>query len=131
MKSIVLCSFARPYSFSLWQPTAYSARFKNLDTTSAVNTETRIEIIRVYAKPLTVPVPSHISTSAAINVVTFPSTIADSAFLYPSLMEVSTLLPDAISSRIREIMITFASTAIPIPRMTPAIPGSVRVISNR
>ena len=131
MKSIVLRSFARPYHFSLWKPTAYNARFKNLEITSAVNTDTRIEIIKVYANPLTVPEPSHISTRAAINVVTLPSTIAESAFLYPSLIEVRTDFPLAISSRIREIMITFASTAIPIPRITPAIPGNVNVISNR
>ena len=34
-----------------------------------------------------------------------------------------TVLPVAISSRIRAKMITFASTAIPIDRMIPAIPG--------
>ena len=41
-----------------------------------------------------------------------------------------TVLPVAISSRIRAKIMTFASTAIPIPRMIPAIPGSVRVISK-
>ena len=41
-----------------------------------------------------------------------------------------TVLPSVISSRMRAKMITFASTAIPIERMMPAIPGSVSVSSN-
>ena len=42
-----------------------------------------------------------------------------------------TVFPAAISSLIRANTMTFASTAIPIPRIIPAIPGSVRVISNQ
>ena len=90
-----------------------------------------IEIISVYANPFTVPEPSTISTRAAINVVTCPSRIADNAFLYPSLIAVITVFPAAISSLIRAKIITFASTAIPIPRIIPAIPGRVSVISNQ
>ena len=70
------------------------------------------------------------STTAAIRVVTLPSTMADRAFWKPILMADFTVLPVAISSRIRAKMITLASTAIPMDRMIPAIPGKVRVISK-
>ena len=85
---------------------------------------------KVMANPFTVPEPKTPRTAAAINVVTLPSTMAESAFLNPISMAAITLLPAAISSRIRAKMITLASTAIPMERMIPAIPGNVRVISN-
>ena len=59
-----------------------------------------------------------------------PSTIAEVAFSKPILIALRTVLPAAISSRIRAYMITLASTAIPIFKMIPAIPGSVNVKSN-
>ena len=64
-------------------------------------------------------------------VVTFPSTIADNALLKPSFTLERMVLPVPISSWIRVNMMTFASTAIPTDRMIPAIPGRVRVTSNR
>ena len=60
-----------------------------------------------------------------------PSKIADIAFWKPIFIDVWTDFPVAISSRIRANTITFASTAIPMPRIIPAIPGSVSVISNK
>ena len=84
----------------------------------------------VYAKPFTVPEPLIPSTNAAIRVVTLPSTIAESAFWNPVSIAFLTVLPAVISSRIRAKMITFASTAIPIERIIPAIPGSVNVSSK-
>ena len=51
--------------------------------------------------------------------------------LKPIFIEELTVLPVAISSRIRAKIMTFASTAIPILKMIPAIPGSVSVISNK
>ena len=87
-------------------------------------------IANVMANPLTVPEPNTPSTAAAIKVVTLPSTIAESAFLNPISIAAITLLPAAISSRIRAKIITFASTAIPMERIIPAIPGSVSVMSN-
>ena len=92
--------------------------------------ERTIPSASVWANPLTVPDPFSPRTSAAINVVTLPSTIADSAFLNPTSIAERTVFPDAISSLIRAKMITFASTAIPIDRIIPAIPGNVSVISN-
>ena len=59
-----------------------------------------------------------------------PSTIADNAFSYPIFMAAFTDLPAPISSRIRAKIITLASTAIPMDRIIPAIPGKVKVISN-
>ena len=90
-----------------------------------------IPIIKVYANPFTVPVPIIINTIAAINVVILPSTMADVAFWKPIFMEDCTVFPVAISSRTLAKMITFASTAIPIPNIIPAIPGKVNVISKR
>ena len=55
----------------------------------------------VYANPLTVPDPSHISTKDAIRVVMLPSKIAEKALLKPDLMEFLTDIPAPISSRIR------------------------------
>ena len=99
-------------------------------TNSAVNMDTAIPSASVCAKPLTVPVPIKYSTAAAISVVTLPSMIADSAFWKPIFIEDFTVFPVAISSRIRAKIITFASTAIPMERMMPAMPGSVSVMSK-
>ena len=49
----------------------------------------------------------------------------------PSLIDEATVFPVAISSLIRVNMMTFASTAIPTERRTPAIPASVSVVSKR
>ena len=59
-------------------------------------------------------------------VVIFPSKMAEKALEKPFLIAVFVVLPSPISSLIRVKMMTFASTAIPIPRMIPAIPGRVR-----
>ena len=101
-----------------------------LVTTSAVNIDTTIPSASVYAKPFTLPVPIIPSTNAATSVVTFPSIIADNAFWKPTLSADFTFLPTLNSSLTRAKIITFASTAIPIERMIPAIPGSVNVILN-
>ena len=60
-------------------------------------------------------------------VVTLPSMMAERAFEKPSLIPERTVLPVASSSWILVNMMTFASTAIPIESMIPAIPGSVSV----
>ena len=93
--------------------------------------ENTIPMASVTAKPRTVPDPRIPSTAAAIRVVTLPSRIAEKAFLYPVWMAVFTETPFAISSRIRAKMITLASTAIPMERIIPAIPGRVSVIWYR
>ena len=57
--------------------------------------------------------------------------MADSAFLNPESMADFTSFPMPISSRIRAKMMTFASTAIPMERIIPAIPGRESVISYK
>ena len=98
--------------------------------TSAVNIDTTIPSASVCANPFTEPEPLNQRIAAAIRVVTLPSTIADIALWKPFFREVLTLIPVVTSSRTRAKMITLASTAIPIPRIIPAIPGRVSVILN-
>ena len=84
----------------------------------------------VTANPLIAPVPTYIRMIAVISVVTFASNTAENARLYPRSTEVRRFLPPAISSRIRSNTRTFASTAMPMVRMMPAMPGSVSVALN-
>ena len=111
-------------------PREYRAFKANLVTNRAVNMESTIPIASVEAKPFTVPDPLQNRTAAAIKVVTFPSTIAERAFWKPLSMAVFTAFPAPISSLIRVKIMTLASTAIPMDRMIPATPGSVRVTSK-
>lgn len=97
----------------------------------AENIEHKIPIDKVTEKPLIAPLPIMNIIPAAINVVIFESSIVFIAFLNPSSIARSTLLPDLISSRIRSNIKTFASTAIPTVSAIPAIPGKVRVASSR
>ena len=92
-----------------------------------MNIDTTIPIASVYAKPFTAPEPLRPSTKAAMRVVMFPSKIAEKALLNPIFMADCTVLPVPSSSLIRSKMITLASTAIPIERIIPAIPGRVKV----
>ena len=81
----------------------------------------------VTANPFTGPVPNWNKINEVIRVVTFASTIAEKAFWNPSSTAVRVALPKDNSSRIRSKIKTFASTAIPIERIRPAIPGNVNV----
>ena len=94
-------------------------------TMIAVNMDTTTPSSRVLAKPWMEPVPKNSSTMAAIRVVTLASRIADMAFLKPARTAAFTLRPRRISSLKRSKMMTFASTAIPMPSTTPARPGRV------
>ena len=49
------------------------------------------------------------------------------ALLKPASTAATTALPARNSSRMRSKIRTFESTAMPMVRMTPAMPGSVRV----
>ena len=62
-----------------------------------------------------------------MSVVMLASTMAETALPKPSSTAVRGARRASSSSRIRSKMSTFASTAIPIERIRPAIPGSVRV----
>ncbi len=92
---------------------------------SAENNEVRIPMINVVAKPRIGPVPKAYRIIPVSNVVTFASMMALFEFLYPSTSAALNPLPRRISSRIRSKISTLASTAIPIVKTIPAIPGSV------
>ena len=59
------------------------------------------------------------------------STIVAKAFEKPFSMAALGARPARSSSRMRSKTRTFESTAMPIVRMNPAIPGRVSVASNR
>ncbi|MNC55651.1 hypothetical protein D3C75_1051920 [compost metagenome] len=62
-------------------------------------------------------------------VVTLASITVRKEVLLPAFTEDRILLPLRISSLIRSFVMILASTAIPIPRINAAIPGSVKVKS--
>jgi len=86
-----------------------------------------IPIINVIANPRMGPVPNWNRKIAAMIVVILASRIVLKAREKPEEIELSTLLPCASSYPIRSQTRTFASTAIPIVNMIPAIPGNVRL----
>jgi hypothetical protein len=94
---------------------------------NAVNTEVTIPIDKVTANPLTGPVPKKNKTNEAIRVVILASRIVPKDLEYPDSTAAKGLLPLKYSSLIRSKIITFESTAIPIVKTIPAIPGNVKV----
>src|SRR3954451_7529301 len=95
------------------------------DTKTAVKTFAIKPIVRVTANPFTGPSPNRNRKQQDTTVVTWVSTIVHQALLNPASTAETTLLPVRNSSRIRSKISTLESTAIPIVRITPAIPGSV------
>ena len=93
----------------------------------AVNIEVKIPMDNVIAKPFIGPVPIVYRTSDAINVVTFASKIVTKAREKPSLIALCGSSPALNSSLILQKINTLASTAIPIVKTIPAIPGKVKV----
>ena len=91
----------------------------------AVNSEVKIPIKRVVANPFIGPVPNVYRIKAVSPVVMFASKIEDNALEKPSRTASFCPLPLYSSSRIRSYISTLASTAIPIVRTIPAIPGRV------
>ena len=83
--------------------------------------------IRVIAKPCTGPVPTIYKINATIKVVKFASTIVMNALSYPDVIASKGFTLRFNSSRILEKINTFASTAIPMVRTIPAMPGKVKV----
>ena len=101
---------------------------KNFVNTTAVNKLARVPITRTIPNPFIVPTPNMYSNNATKNVVTFPSIIAAIALL--KLLSKAFFGPTLFlnSSFNLSKMITFASTAIPIDSISPAIPGRVILI---
>src|SRR5699024_2448700 len=98
---------------------------KNLVPNTAVKKLNKILTINIVANPLTELVPKINNTAAASIVVMLASRIVTSEFLPPALKEASTDFPVRNSSLIRSNVKTLASTAIPTPKMSAAIPGNV------
>ena len=85
----------------------------------------KILIINIVANPFTLLSPKINKIKATINVVKLASIIVPIEFLFPFLKAVSKETPFNNSSLIRSKLITLESTAIPIPKITAAIPGNV------
>ena len=96
----------------------------------AVNILNTIPKPKVIAKPLIGPLPKKNNTTAAIIVVTFESRIVAKALENPESIAFLKVLPLRNSSLNLSKIKTLASTAIPIDKIIPAIPGRVKVASN-
>ena len=94
----------------------------------AENIETTTPIARTRANPLIVPVPKLYRIKLVISVETFESRIEVQALENPNSTDTFLLFPFLISSRVLSKIKIFASTAIPIERINPAIPAKVSVI---
>ena len=81
----------------------------------------------IFARKLSGVPNAPISTTETMIMVTFPSIIALSEFLYPLSIAPSIVLPFLNSSFMRSEAITLQSTPTPTERIIPAIPGIVRV----
>ena len=99
--------------------------------TNAQNRLPTTPIPSVIANPRIGPVPSSSRISAVISVVMFASSSVDKDFSKPERTAASGDFPVRRSSLMRSKMITLASTVMPIVRMIPAIPGSVRTARKR
>ena len=98
-----------------------------------INTNTiivsKILIINIVAKPLTLDCPNINRITATIIVVILASNILDKDSLLPIATASLSGLPIFNWSFILSKLITEASTAIPIPSSIAAIPGKVNVPS--
>ncbi len=93
----------------------------------AVNIDATTPKDNVIAKPLIGPDPKIYNNKAANKVVIFASNIVDIALEKPLLIAEIKYVDLFISSFIRSNIKTLASTAIPIVKTIPAIPGRVNV----
>ena len=98
---------------------------------SAVKRLITTPIPNVAANPLTKPVPKEKRAIQLISVVKCPSIIDEKASEKPFSIDLINVFPLLNSSLTRSKIRTFASTAIPILRINPAIPGSVNVTGSR
>ncbi len=97
---------------------------------TAVKNVVVIPTINVIANPLTAPCPKRYNIRAVRNVVMFESKIVQKERLKPKSIASRRRLPALSSSRMRSQIITLASTAIPMVRTIPAIPGKVKAASS-
>ena len=102
-----------------WQAVEGFTFVKPLKSTNKYSLETE--------KPLIGPLPKINSANAAIKVVKFASTIVETALLKPWSIDSKIFFLNESSSLILSKIKTLASTAIPIVKTIPAIPGRVNV----
>ena len=92
-----------------------------------VNIEAITPKDKVIEKPLIGPEPNTNNNSDAIKVVILASKMVDKALSNPFFIDSYIFLFFTFSSFILSKISTLASTAIPIVKTMPAIPGNVRV----
>ncbi|OPZ57006.1 MAG: hypothetical protein BWY87_01719 [Deltaproteobacteria bacterium ADurb.Bin510] len=93
----------------------------------AVNMLTATPSASTKAKPFTGPEPKLPRKKQVIRVQALESRIDGNARLKPASMPARSVLPSFSSSLRRSKIRMFASTAMPIERMKPAMPGRVSV----
>src|SRR3989344_1503423 len=98
-----------------------------LEMVIAVNIEITTPKPRVKAKPLTAEVPNQNKMIAVMIEEMFESLIESQALENPSCRESWIFLPFFNSSFVLSKIKMFASTAIPMERINPAIPAAVNV----
>ncbi|OPZ44110.1 MAG: hypothetical protein BWY94_01745 [Actinobacteria bacterium ADurb.BinA094] len=98
---------------------------------TAVSMLIRTPIIRVRAKPLGPAVANRNSIRAVRIVSTLASRMVRKPRAYPEFTAERTVLPCRTSSLMRSKMTTLASTATPMVRIMPAMPGRVSVTGIR
>ena len=96
-------------------------------TVIAVNILINTPIINVRAKPLIMLVPKKYKITQVMIVVILESKIDVNALSKPALIAVNNVLPAFSSSFVLSKIRIFASTAIPILSIKPAMPASVSV----
>src|SRR5450830_1022629 len=97
------------------------------DTKTAENIEVRIPRAWTMAKPRTAPEPNTSSASATIKVVTLESKMVAQARSKPAEMADCGDAPERNSSRMRSLISTLASNAMPSASAIAAMPGKVKV----
>ena len=128
MENFISTTSYAPYAFPLLNRLAFISIFSRiLVTVIAVNMLRTMPRLKVTANPLIGPLPKKNKITAANNVVTFESKIVTKARLNPASIEARRVFPARNSSLNRSKINTLASTAIPMDKMIPAIPGSVSV----
>src|SRR5690625_452903 len=95
--------------------------------TTEENMEVKMPIQCTTAKPRTGPEPKASNTMPTIKLVRFESKMVAQARSKPICMACCGLSPLRNSSRIRSLISTLASMAIPKVRAMAAIPGNVKV----
>src|SRR3989344_3235376 len=108
-------------------PVCGKARKKYREAVMAVNMLTKMPRPRVRANPRTSDVPNQYKITEVIRLETLESRMEVQARRKPSAIAVSSDLPERSSSFILSKIKIFASTAIPIERINPAMPADERV----